>query len=395
MPGAVMKKRLPAIDWMRGIVMILMATDHASSAYNSGRLVTDSALMYAAGMPLPPLQFFHRWLSHICAPTFLFLAGTALALSIERKVARGDSASKIDRDLFVRGLIILAVDLFFINQFWFPGAILLQVMYAIGVAMIFMIPLRRLPSPFLLAIGVAILFVAEFFLPSGLLVPAEPGSILAALLLGAGGFDTSLETFGPWAALGIPDMFLTGYPVLPWLAMMIFGWVFGRWLLVRKDAEDSEVMSARLLGWTGAGALVAYAVMRGFNTFGNQQLYRLDGSWIQWLHASKYPPSAAFTALELGLMCLILAGLFLLQRRQGDDVNAKNPVLVFGQTAFFFYVVHILFYEATARSLGVYQENGLLVSTVAMAIGLVVLYPVCLWYRGFKARHAGSILRYM
>ena len=58
-------------------------------------------------MPLPPLQFFHRWLSHICAPTFLFLAGTALALSIERKVARGDGAGSIDRDMFVRGLIIL------------------------------------------------------------------------------------------------------------------------------------------------------------------------------------------------------------------------------------------------------------------------------------------------
>lgn len=389
------RKRLPAIDWMRGIVMILMATDHASGAYNSGRLVTDSALMYAAGMPLPPVQFFHRWLSHICAPTFLFLAGTALALSIERKVARGDAGRVIDRDMLIRGLIILAIDLFFINQFWFPGAILLQVMYAIGVAMIFMIPLRRLPSPLLLGGAVAILFVAEFFLPSGLFVPAEPGPILGALLLGAGGFDTSLETFGPWATLGIPDVFLTGYPVLPWLSMMIFGWVFGRWLLVRKDAEDSEVRAARFLVGIGTAALLAYAVMRGFNTFGNQQLYRLDGSWIQWLHASKYPPSAAFTALELGLMCLGLAGLFLLQRRQGEDVNANNPVLVFGQTAFFFYVVHILFYEATARLLGVYQENGLLVSTVAMTIGLVVLYPVCRWYRGFKATHSGSVLRYM
>jgi uncharacterized membrane protein len=317
-----MKQRLPAIDWMRGIVMILMATDHASSAFNAGRLVTDSKLLYAAGVPLPALQFAHRWISHICAPTFLFLAGTALALSIEKKVERGARPSGIDKDLLIRGLIILAVDLFFINQFWFPGAILLQVMYAIGVAMIFMIPLRRLPSPLLLGGGVAILFVAEFFLPSGLFVPAKPGPILSALLVGAGGFDTSLETFGPWAALGIPDIFLTGYPVLPWLSMMIFGWVFGRWLLVRKDAEDGEVRAARFLAGIGTAALLAYAVMRGFNTFGNQQLYRLDGSWIQWLHASKYPPSAAFTALELGLMCLILAGLFLLQRRLGEVVIA-------------------------------------------------------------------------
>jgi len=390
-----MKKRLPAIDWMRGIVMILMATDHASGAYNSGRLVTDSALMYAAGMPLPPLQFFHRWLSHLCAPTFLFLAGTALALSIENKVGRGAGGGSIDRDMLVRGLIILSVDLFFINQFWFPGAILLQVMYAIGVAMILMIPLRRLPSPVLLATGVAILFVAEWFLPGGLVVPNEPGSVLAALSLGAGMFDTNLEAFGPWAALGIPDVFVAGYPVLPWLAMMVFGWVFGRWLLARREADDREVRSARMLALTGLGALGVYAVMRAFNTFGNQQLYRLDGSWIQWLHVSKYPPSVAFTALELGLMCLIMAGLFVLQRRQGENVNLDNPVLVFGQTAFFFYVVHIFFYEVTARLLGLYMQEGLLVSTIAMTVGLVVLYPVCRWYRGFKAKHAGTVLRYM
>lgn len=389
------KRRLPALDWMRGIVMILMATDHASGAYNAGRLVTDSALMYGAGMPLPPLQFAYRWISHICAPTFLFLAGAALALSIERKVGRGASASKIDGDMFVRGLIILAVDLFFINLLWIPGAILLQVMYAIGVAMILMIPLRRLPSPVLLVLGVGILFAAEWFLPDALFVPSDAGSVLSALMLGAGFFDTNLEAFGPWAALGIPDAFAVGYPVLPWLSMMIFGWVFGRWLLPRKDAPDGDSRSARLMGWLGVGGLAAYAVMRGFNTFGNQQLFRLDGSWIQWLHVSKYPPSAAFTALELGLMCLILAGLFLLQRRQGENVNYANPVLVFGQTAFFFYVVHIFLYETTARLLGVYQDEGLLVSTVAMAAGLVVLYPVCRWYRGFKARHSGTVLRYM
>lgn len=390
-----MRKRLPAIDWMRGIVMILMATDHASGAYNAGRLVTDSALMYQAGMPLPPLQFFHRWLSHICAPTFLFLAGTALALSIERKVARGDGAGSIDRDMFVRGLIILGVDLFFINWFWFPGAILLQVMYAIGVAMILMIPLRRLPSPLLIIGGIAILFAAELFLPPQLFVPGDAGSMFKALTFGAGLFDTGLENFGPWGALGIPGAFAVGYPVLPWLAMMVFGWVFGRWLLAHKDEADGDSRAAHLLLRIGAASLALFFVMRGFNTFGNEQLYRLDGSWVQWLHVSKYPPSAAFTALELGLMCVILGGLFLLQRREGDDVNPDNPVLVFGQTAFFFYVIHIFFYETTSRLLGLHMAGGLGTSTIAMVVGLVVLYPVCRWYRGFKAAHAGTVLRYM
>lgn len=375
--------------------MILMATDHASSAFNGGRLVTDSKLLYVAGMPLPPLQFGHRWISHICAPTFLFLAGTALALSIEKKVERGARPWGIDRDMLVRGLIILAVDLFFINQFWFPGVILLQVMYAIGLAMILMIPLRRLPSAALMSAGVAILFAAEWFLPEGLAVPNDPGSVFGALFLGAGLFDTPLESFGPWSALGIPDSFLAGYPVLPWLAMMIFGWVFGRWLLARRDAPDAADQAARLLLRSGLAALAVFAVMRGFNTFGNLGLYRLDDSWVQWLHVSKYPPSFVFTTLELGLMCVILAGLFLVQKKRSGEANPNNPVLVFGQTAFFFYIAHIFLYEASARVLGVYQANELLASTGAMVAGLVILYPVCHWYRDFKLAHVGSILRYM
>lgn len=375
--------------------MILMATDHASSAFNAGRLVTDSKLLYVAGMPLPPLQFAHRWISHICAPTFLFLAGAALALSIEKKVARGERPLSIDKDMLVRGLIILAVDLFFINQFWFPGAILLQVMYAIGLAMILMVPMRRLPSAALLVAGVAILFAAEWFVPDSVIVAGDPGSVLAALFLGAGQFDTPLESFAPWSSLGIPDAFLVGYPVLPWLSMMIFGWVFGRWLLARREAPDATDQTVRLLLGVGLASLAVFVVMRGLNTFGNLGLYRLDGSWIQWLHVSKYPPSFVFTALELGLMCLILAWLFVVQKKQGDAVNPNNPVLVFGQTAFFFYIAHIFLYEATSRLLGVYQENGLLVSTLAMAAGLVLLYPICRWYRGFKMAHAGTILRYM
>jgi uncharacterized membrane protein len=390
-----MKKRLPAIDWMRGIVMILMATDHGSSAYNAGRPVTDTALMYNASIPIDQLQFFHRWLSHLCAPTFLFLAGTALALSIERKLSRGVGGGSIDKDLLIRGLIILGVDLFFINQFWFPGAILLQVMYAIGIAMVLMIPLRRLPSPALLVLGFGFLVAAEFFLPAALVVSNDAGSVLAALLLGAGLFDTNLEAFGPWESLGIPDSFLVGYPVLPWLAMMMFGWVFGRWLLKRKETEGWNADTVRLLAGTGIGALALYGVLRGFNTFGNLQLMRLDGSWLQWLHVSKYPPSVAFTALELGIMCLVMAGLFVLSRKQGDDVNENNPVLVFGQTAFFFYVMHIFILEVSARSLDMYMTGGLGTSTIATIISLVLLYPICRWYRGYKSAHPKSVARYL
>jgi peptidoglycan/LPS O-acetylase OafA/YrhL len=113
------------------------------------------------------------------------------------------------------------------------------------------------------------------------------------------------------------------------------------------------------------------------------------------LHVSKYPPSLAFTALELGLMCVIMAALFVLARQQGDDVNENNPVLVFGQTAFFFYVMHIFILEVSARTLDMHMAGGLGTSTIATIISLVLLYPICRWYRSYKSAHPKSVVRYL
>ena len=80
--------RLTALDWMRGVVMVLMAIDHSSRAFNGGRLVTDSFFSYHPGTPLPVLQFLTRFITHLCAPTFVFLAGTGLAFSVEHQIAK-------------------------------------------------------------------------------------------------------------------------------------------------------------------------------------------------------------------------------------------------------------------------------------------------------------------
>src|SRR5262245_25298873 len=88
--------RLAALDWMRGLVMVLMAIDHASEAFNAGRVFSDSAWMHRPGTPLPAAQFLTRWITHLCAPTFVFLAGASIALSAERRLAKGESARSID-----------------------------------------------------------------------------------------------------------------------------------------------------------------------------------------------------------------------------------------------------------------------------------------------------------
>ncbi|HWB74448.1 MAG TPA: heparan-alpha-glucosaminide N-acetyltransferase domain-containing protein, partial [Nannocystaceae bacterium] len=95
--------RLVALDWMRGFVMVLMAIDHASVTFNAGRVSEDSAAMYMGGA-LPAAQFFTRFVTHLCAPTFVVLAGAAAALGVARRPG-------VDRDLLVRGLILIALDL--------------------------------------------------------------------------------------------------------------------------------------------------------------------------------------------------------------------------------------------------------------------------------------------
>ena len=116
-PKAAPSPRLAAIDWMRGFVMILMAIDHASEMWNAGRLRADSAYLpnldltgplWVPGSPLDEAQFYTRWITHLCAPTFLFLSGTSLAMSFEKRRARGMAESELDRHLLIRAVIAMA-----------------------------------------------------------------------------------------------------------------------------------------------------------------------------------------------------------------------------------------------------------------------------------------------
>src|SRR5688572_33066549 len=115
--------------------MVLMSIDHASEELNAGRLFTDSAMFYTSGSPLPPAQFLTRWITHLCAPTFVFLAGCSLAISCAARKKRGDSERTIDRHLVIRGALLIVLDVVWMSWVMIgPGKILLQVLYAIGLS---------------------------------------------------------------------------------------------------------------------------------------------------------------------------------------------------------------------------------------------------------------------
>ena len=368
------RKRIVTLDWMRGLVMVLMVIDHASMAFDGNHLSEDSALYpYAATMALPAGEFLTRWITHLCAPTFLFLAGAALALSVERRAARGASAWSIDKGILARGAIIALLDPTIISLG--SGRWTFQVLLAIGLAMMCMALLRRLSTPLLLGLSLG-WFVFGELVTSWFWNPPGSSSVLAALTV---------------ATYGTATMIIK-YPLVPWLAIMMLGWVLGRYVLRYNDSAKGLSPSVVLL-LGGAAGLMVFTVVRYAGGYGDMFLPRTDGSWQQWLHVSKYPPSLTYFALELGLLGVILSALMTFEERIGFRPN--GPILVFGQTAMFFYLVHRLAFEVPATYFGFRGAGDLTTTYIVAAIALVALYPACRWYRAVKAAHPASILKYV
>jgi uncharacterized membrane protein len=366
--------RIAAIDWMRGLVMVLMVVDHASMAFDGTHNPLDSA-MYADAMtaPLPTAEFLTRWMTHICAPTFVFLAGVSLAISVERRMARGASAGDIDRFILTRGAIVALMDPTIVSIG--SGRLTFQVLFAIGAAMMCMAALRRLPWPALLALGIGWFTVGEWI--TGLVWhPPGSASIAASFLIATYGGDAAVIK----------------YPVVPWLAMMALGWAFGKHIS-RAAAGQTRFTTERVLAVGGVILLAVFVVVRWNAGYGDMFLHRADNSWQQWLHVSKYPPSLTYAALELGLMWVCLAALMRLEPRIG--VRPNGVLLVFGQTAMFFYLVHRLAFEVPATYFGLRGVGDLSTTYIAAAVMLVALYPACRWYRTVKAAHPTSVLKYL
>jgi uncharacterized membrane protein len=366
--------RIACIDWMRGLVMVLMIIDHASMAFDGTHVSKDSA-MYpdAATMALPAAAFFTRWITHLCAPTFVFLAGTALAISVERRVLKGVAAWEIDKNIIVRGAIICLLDLTIVSLG--SGYINLGVLLAIGLSMICMAGLRRLSTPMLLSLGIGWMVLGEIVTGWFWQPPGSASPLVSFFVATSGG-----------------DVVVNKYPLIPWLAIMMLGWVTGRYFLLQQ-AGKRTIRTKNILLVAGIFSLAVFFVVRGAHAYGDMFLPRMDNSWQQWLHVSKYPPSLTFYSLELGLLFVCLWLLASIELKIG--VRPNGPFLIFGQTAMFFYLIHRLVLEIPATYFGLRGVGDLTTTYWVAAVLLVLLYPACRWYRSFKAAHPDSILKYI
>jgi uncharacterized membrane protein len=380
-------RRRASIDWMRGFVMVLMAIDHASQTWNAGRVAGDSAYLvdtamgagWVPGSELDTLQFYTRWITHLCAPTFLFLSGTSLVMSFEKRRAEGMAERELDRHLLIRAAVILGFE-GLLSLAAAQGVMILQVLFAIAFSMIAMVGLRRLPTVALVGLGLGWLIGGEWVLAQ--IAPIGPGARSL----------WEVVFFVP----GYASPFFSTYPMTHWLAMMLLGWSFGRYLLDLPDGDHGDQQAEKLLLLSGLTGLLAWAYIRGANAYGNMGLFRDDTTIVQWLHMSKYPPAFVYSCLELGLMALCLVAFMRFERRSGKPPRRGNPLLVFGQTALFFYVLHfILLGGAAVAVTGGIMQRGLRETYIATIVVLVVLYPVCIGFRRLKQKHPKSFLQYI
>ncbi len=308
--------RLISIDIARGVVMALMALDHVR--------------VYAgvpAGGP-DPAVFFTRWVTHFCAPAFFFLAGTSAFLNGQRLA----SPAALSRHLLTRGLALVLLELTVLRFAWtfnfdYPGMTLLGVIWALGVAMIVMAAVVRLPLVAIAALGLAIIAVHNA-VGGALFAIEDPPAWLHVLYLG---WSFTIGDSG-WT-------FVALYTVVSWVGVMAAGYAFGQLMVLPPDARRRACL--RL----GAGAIALFVVLRATGVYGDPWPFRAQEEYaplLAFLNTAKYPASLLFLLMTLGPLILVMPAL---ESAQG---RVAGWFRVLGEVPLFYYVLHIPFIHVVA-----------------------------------------------
>jgi uncharacterized membrane protein len=375
--------RITSVDALRGLVMIIMALDHTRD------FISASAQMFSPEdlTRTTTAIFLTRWITHFCAPTFMFTAGIGAFLSL----GPTRTVSDLSRFLWTRGLWLVFLELtvmrfsYGFNFTYQP--VLVVVLWALGWSMVALSLLVRIPVRALGALSVAVI------LGHNLLDGIKPAA------------------FGSWAwvwnVLHQPGFVMMGsagvvlaYPLVPWIFVMSAGFCFGA---VVKDRRTDVMLRS------GVGMTVGFIVLRALGIYGEPKPW--TGGLLSFLNCTKYPPSLEFLLMTLGPALVVLA-LF-------DRIEFKppNPLIVFGRTPLFFFVLH--FYAAHLIALALawfrYGHAGFLLNPLpamggpdvpgcgyglpvvyAVWAGIVIgFYPLCRWFAGVKTRGKNWWLSYV
>ncbi|HEY2349306.1 MAG TPA: heparan-alpha-glucosaminide N-acetyltransferase domain-containing protein [Puia sp.] len=386
-------KRIYSIDFTRGLVMIIMTLDHTRDFLHVNSIIQNPTDLSTT----TPLLFFTRWITHLCAPIFVFLSGLSAWLSLKNR----SDARENRRFLFKRGIWLIILEFSFVNfALWMDiqfRTLIFEVIGAIGAGFIILSLLYKFPPRILGITGIIIIFLHDLFSPAMLSsIPAL--KFIESLFITNGVFQ--------------PDphlLFIIGYPVLPWLGIMLAGFACGRLF----DYPDE--VRKRIFLRTGLAALALFIIIRFSNIYGDPSpwLVQKDSvfTFLSFMNITKYPPSLLFTLATLGIMFLFL---FL---SEGKNNKFTQVVSVYGKTPLFYFLLHLYIihlgmflmvflqgFHAKDLQFGFAkvgrpaEGSGIGLPSVYLAwlAVLILTYPLCRRYGLYKSSHRDNKwLRYL
>ena len=392
-------KRLPSIDIARGLVMIIMALDHTRDFLHVDALAQSPTNLATT----TPVLFFTRWITHLCAPSFVFLSGASAAMSMSSAAdpIHGKGLPAARRFLLRRGIILVLIEFTIVNfalSFDLHFRLLIfEVIATIGMGFIFLSFLSRLSIKILLVLTLLLFFGHDLLTPSAQMAAdiTPPGAMtmtarfIRALFLSPNAFPLAPHL-----------LFVIAYPVLPWLGIMLTGFAAGRWF--QRPAEQRKKLFLRL----GLASLGLFLLLRFINIYGDPDHWSLQKNTVftvlSFLNVSKYPPSLLFRLVTLGVLFLILSA------TEARDNKATRILLVYGRTPLLYFIIHLYLihlillliaflqgFSPTDLNFAPFQFGrpatgfGLpLAGVYAVWLGVVIaLYPLCRWYGRYKAAH--------
>ena len=386
-------KRILSIDILRGIVMIIMALDHTRDFFHIEAMT---------GNPLDPqttigVLFFTRWITHFCAPIFVFLSGLSAFLSAKNK-----TPAQASTFLFKRGLWLILVEILIIslgltfNPFY--NFVILQVIWVIGWSMIFLSLFSRISFKTVLIIGLALVFGHNIF---NLFPP--PSNEGMALLL-----KVSFTAFGTVVPLDNNHLIGVFYAILPWTGIMFIGYGIGAWY--KKGFQEEK--RKRNLIIAGSLTIFLFFLLRFINLYGDpsprKDYHDFLKNLLSFFNVSKYPPSLQYTAMTLGPAMLFLA----FTEKMNNWFSRITSV--YGAVPFFYYILHfyllhsilILAFFATGFTITQIVQvpfwfrpndfgfNLIVVYLIWIAV-VAALYKPCKWFKSYKQTHRQWWLRYV
>jgi uncharacterized membrane protein len=388
-------QRVFSIDVLRGVVMIIMALDHVRDFFHVQASTGNPTNLSTT----TPLLFFTRWITHFCAPTFLFLSGISAFL-----MGRNKSKKELSLFLIKRGFWLILVEVLIISLGWtfdpLYHTLILQVIWAIGISMIFLGILSWLPTNWVLMIGLAIIFFHNMLDYAEI---SRQGHVGIIWEFAHHGFFIPFT----WAPHHVA---LLIYAFLPWLGIMLTGYGIGQLFVSGYPA----VRRKNILFGAGTFLLLLFIALRFINMYGDPVQWSAQRSPVftilSFLNVSKYPPSLDYISLTIGTAFIALA---LLDR---IPENSFSFAKVFGRVPFFYYVLHIylihiitviLFFAGGYGVKDIVPLNspflfrpdhfgfGLFYVYLIWAIVILILYRPCKWYNNYKNTHKDWWLSYL